>query len=186
MIARGRTALALTLHAPVPLAGQGRRPWSAPKTSWGAPDRQGVWTSDDARSVPMQRPPQSGDRRPVTDPTNFSDQTVIANNQTSELLVVTGRLTGAGSETIADEATIDDPGTWTVTVPLSTQSVHQAFPYECHQGHFALRNILNAARAEERAIAQARIKGIAPPAPSDWQGCNTGFLPADPSFGRPR
>ena len=40
--------------------------WKAPKTAWGAPDLQGVWTSDDMRSVPMQRPKEFGNRKEMT------------------------------------------------------------------------------------------------------------------------
>ena len=39
------------------LAAATRTPgWVPPKTAWGHPDLQGVWTSDDMRSVPTQRP----------------------------------------------------------------------------------------------------------------------------------
>ncbi|PWT84339.1 MAG: hypothetical protein C5B57_05025 [Blastocatellia bacterium] len=30
--------------------------WTAPKTPWGDPDIQGVWTSDSVRGIPLQRP----------------------------------------------------------------------------------------------------------------------------------
>src|SRR5215218_1251646 len=30
--------------------------WTAPKTPWGEPDIQGVWTSDSVRGIPTQRP----------------------------------------------------------------------------------------------------------------------------------
>jgi hypothetical protein len=32
-----------------------QKPYSAPRTPWGHPDLQGTWTTDDARSVPLQR-----------------------------------------------------------------------------------------------------------------------------------
>ncbi|HLF09971.1 MAG TPA: hypothetical protein VJA26_02060, partial [Gammaproteobacteria bacterium] len=41
-------------------------------------------------------------------------------------------------------------------------------PYECHEGNAALRNILSAARAEERAIEAARAKGLPEPE-STWR-----------------
>src|SRR5580700_4851548 len=41
--------------------------WSPPKTSWGDPDLQGTWTSDDLRDVPFERPAQFGDRRYLND-----------------------------------------------------------------------------------------------------------------------
>ena len=41
--------------------------WTAPKTAWGDPDLQGVWTSDDFYGVPFERPEQYGDRKFLTD-----------------------------------------------------------------------------------------------------------------------
>jgi hypothetical protein len=41
--------------------------WKAPRTSWGDPSLEGVWTSDDMRSVPMNRPEQFGMRESLTD-----------------------------------------------------------------------------------------------------------------------
>jgi hypothetical protein len=40
--------------------------WTAPKTSWGHPDLGGVWTSDDMRSVPVQRPASVAGRAALT------------------------------------------------------------------------------------------------------------------------
>ena len=37
-------------------------PYSAPRTSWGDPDLQGVWSSDDTAGIPMSRPEQYGNR----------------------------------------------------------------------------------------------------------------------------
>jgi hypothetical protein len=39
------------------------RGYEAPRTPWGDPDFQGIWTTDDARGVPLQRPAELGDRR---------------------------------------------------------------------------------------------------------------------------
>jgi hypothetical protein len=40
--------------------------WMPPRTSWGHPDLEGVWTSDDMRSVPAQRPEEMGERESLT------------------------------------------------------------------------------------------------------------------------
>ncbi len=37
-------------------------PYAARRTSWGEPDLQGVWSSDDTAGIPMQRPEQFGNR----------------------------------------------------------------------------------------------------------------------------
>jgi len=40
--------------------------WKAPRTSWGAPDLSGIWTSDDMRGIPATRPPNQKDRESLT------------------------------------------------------------------------------------------------------------------------
>jgi hypothetical protein len=41
--------------------------WTMPKTPWGHPDLQGVWTTDDMLSIPMERPEQFAGRAELTD-----------------------------------------------------------------------------------------------------------------------
>jgi hypothetical protein len=41
--------------------------WKAPRTAWGHPDLEGIWTTDDMRGVPMSRPRQFGTRQHLTD-----------------------------------------------------------------------------------------------------------------------
>jgi len=68
--------------------------------------------------------------------------------------------------------------------PLTTQPGYEVYPYECHEGNNALRNMLSAARAEEKVIEEYVKKGLPPPPlarPGDGD-----ILPADPSFGRRR
>ncbi len=66
------TAIAIASLGTVPIMGQGavapplmvtayngaapEKPYTAPKTPWGDPDLQGVWSSDDTQGIPMQRP----------------------------------------------------------------------------------------------------------------------------------
>jgi hypothetical protein len=40
--------------------------WKTPRTSWGHPDLQGTWTSDDMRGIPTSRPAAQGDRETLT------------------------------------------------------------------------------------------------------------------------
>ena len=40
--------------------------WKAPRLSWGHPDLEGIWTSDDMRGIPTSRPPAQGTRESLT------------------------------------------------------------------------------------------------------------------------
>jgi hypothetical protein len=337
---RGRLQAALIIAALVStaIAASAQRPYSAPRTPWDHPDLQGTWTTDDARSVPLQRAPEFGERRFLTDqeyadrkrrddetrsdvrvaagtfvgevgtrthrqtslviePANgrvpartpaaeqrtaalakavnpllpltwedrslfercisrgalavlpglygnglrivqgpgvvaishemihetriipigprvgdafhgymgysagrwdgdtlvveasgFTNKTALAGTRHTDKLRVVERLTRTAEDTITYEATVTDPETWTapwkVSVPLTTQSGYEVYPYECHEGNNALRNMLSAARAEEKVIDEYVKKGLPPPPlarPNDGE-----ILPADPSFGRRR
>jgi hypothetical protein len=43
-------------------------------------------------------------------------------------------------------------------MPLTLDDNEKLFEYECHEGNYAMTNILSAARAEERAAADAARK----------------------------
>ena len=52
--------------AQTPAKTPGKR-WTAPKTSWGDPDLQGIWTGDDLHDVPFERPVALGTRATLTE-----------------------------------------------------------------------------------------------------------------------
>jgi hypothetical protein len=57
--------------------------------------------------------------------------------------------------------TVDDPTTWTkpwtFAMKLTKKDATQRpFEYACHEGNYGLRNILSAARAEEKAKQAAQ------------------------------
>ena len=56
-----------TRVAAKPASGIAGKTWTAPKTAWGDPDLQGVYTTDDLNGVPMQRPEKYGTRRFLTE-----------------------------------------------------------------------------------------------------------------------
>ena len=73
---------------------------------------------------------------------------------TSDALTMVERFTRTSADTIQYEATVDDPKTWTgpwrVSFPLRRDDSYGFFEYACHEGNNAMRNILSAARADER------------------------------------
>ena len=65
------------------------------------------------------------------------------------------RFTPIGPDTVEWAVTLDDPHTWatpwTFTMNLTEDESQPPFEYACHEGNYGLRNILTAARAEEKA-----------------------------------
>lgn len=124
----------------------------------------------------------------IIETSGFTDKTTLGGARHTTGLKVVERLTRTAPDTITYRATVEDPGTWaspwTVEVPLSTQPGYQVFPYECHEGNNALRNMLSAARAEEKVIEEYTRKGL--PAPPLARPNDGEILPRDPSFGRPQ
>ena len=41
--------------------------WVQPRTAWGDPDLQGIWTTDDEVRVPVERPKELGTRAVLTE-----------------------------------------------------------------------------------------------------------------------
>jgi len=111
----------------------------------------------------------------VVETTNFmDDKTGIGVNgggaPTSEMLKLVERFTRVEAG-IQYEAAIEDPKTfsrpWKIGMTLTTQAGYQILPYECHEGNRGLEDILSAARAYDRAVADA-VKNGTPLPPSVW------------------
>ena len=99
----------------------------------------------------------------VVETTNFTDRTAIGSNGAgypgdpgyhSLALRVVERFTRTADNVITYEATVDDPQTWvkpwTLRIPLMRSTDPHLFEYACHEGNYAMRNILSAARTEEK------------------------------------
>ena len=89
----------------------------------------------------------------VVETANFLERSVYR-NANAERLKITERFTPKGPKTLQWTVTIDDPTTWTrpwtFSLPLTLNPSEPLQLYECHEGNYGLRNILSAARAEER------------------------------------
>ncbi len=121
------------------------------------------------RAPPVAHPPVDGrfDRRwdgdtLVVETTNIHplqlEQTSIlwAYRGASEKLKVTERFTRTGPDTILYRFTMEDPSTftapWTGELPF-TRIDEEIYEYACHEGNYALSNILSGERAREREEA---------------------------------
>jgi hypothetical protein len=88
----------------------------------------------------------------VIDTTNFLRETSFRGS--SSTLQLTERFTRIDADTLMYEFTVYDPKTWTkpwtVAVPM-TKVDAPLYEYACHEGNYAMRNILSGARAAERS-----------------------------------
>jgi hypothetical protein len=98
----------------------------------------------------------------VVDVTNYNGKGWIATNAAagrmrgvlqSDALHVVERFTRVSANRIHYEVTVDDPKMytrpWTLAIPLERDDQYQIFEYACHEGNYAIENILRAARAAE-------------------------------------
>jgi hypothetical protein len=94
----------------------------------------------------------------VVETTNFTDKTAIGVNGNgtfnSEALRLVERFTPVSPSTVQWRVTVDDSATWTnpwsFALNLTKDSSQGVFEYACHEGNYAMKNILSAARAEEQ------------------------------------
>ena len=85
---------------------------------------------------------------------NFNDRGAYR-NATPESYTLIERFTPIAPNKVQWAVTIDDAGTWakpwTFEMNLTRDASQPLFEYGCHEGNYGLRNILSAARAEEKA-----------------------------------
>ncbi len=87
----------------------------------------------------------------VVDTTNFSDKYSFRGSDRN--LHLTERFTRVSPDTLIYEFTVDDPTAftkpWTVQIPV-TRTKGPIFEYACHEGNYAMMDILAGARATDR------------------------------------
>jgi hypothetical protein len=97
----------------------------------------------------------------VVETKNFADRIGLGANNTgaSAALTITERFTRTGDTALRYLVTVDDPATWTapftLQFTLERDDEYGMFEYACHEGNYALRNILSGARATERTNRNA-------------------------------
>ena len=94
----------------------------------------------------------------VVETTNFKDQIAYRGSDGGTLRLIE-RFKPVGPNTVQWSVTANDPSTWarpwTFAMDLTKKDQSQRpFEYACHEGNYGLRNILSAARAEEKAAAK--------------------------------
>jgi hypothetical protein len=96
----------------------------------------------------------------VVETTNFTERGAYRNANPDTLRLIE-RFTRTAPGTVEWAVTFDDPMTWTrpwtFSLPLTMDPQEPVFEYACHEGNYAIPNILSAARAEEKA-AEGAVK----------------------------
>jgi hypothetical protein len=101
----------------------------------------------------------------VVETTNFNGRTGSYGrngngNPTSPLLRLVERFTRLAADTLLYEVTVHDPQTWTrswtVAFPLTRDDGYAMYEYACHEGNYAMVNILRGVRAAEQAPPTGR------------------------------
>ena len=99
----------------------------------------------------------------VVEPTNFRQETAYRGADPRSLRLIE-RFTRIAADKVMWAVTVDDPRTWTrpwaFAVPLTMDDDEAILEYGCHEGNYGLRNILSAARAEEKAAEEDARNGI--------------------------
>ena len=82
---------------------------------------------------------------------------------TSTRLHVVERYERVSETTSMWTVTVDDPNVytrpWTISIPLTAEPEYVIYEYACHEGNYAIPNILAGARMEETLAAQATTQG---------------------------
>ena len=102
----------------------------------------------------------------VIETINFNDRGMIANSAAggrlkgvpaSDQLHVVERFARVAEGTIIWQATMTDPKAFsspvTISIPLTLENDYMMYEYACHEGNYAIPNILSAGRARERMQA---------------------------------
>ena len=99
----------------------------------------------------------------VVETTNFTDKVYerrVSNTVfgAGRAMHVVERFRRVGTDTIDYELTVTDPTTfmrpWTASIPMQTME-GSIFEYACHEGNYAMENMLRGARAKEKAAERA-------------------------------
>ena len=92
----------------------------------------------------------------VIETTNFTERIAAAGGgvRYSDALKTTERITRIDPQMVEFEIRVEDPKTyvspWTLRMTLTSQPGYEIFEYGCHEGNYAMANLLKAARARER------------------------------------
>jgi hypothetical protein len=90
----------------------------------------------------------------VVETTNFKDRSIYRNGNPKTFKLIE-RFTPTSKKTLEWSVTVDDPATWTrpwtFSLPLTVNDDEPLYEYACHEGNYAMKNILSWSRKAEAA-----------------------------------
>ena len=95
----------------------------------------------------------------VVETTNFRERSAYRNANPQTLRLIE-RFTRIAPGTIDWSVTVDDAATWgrpwTFSMPLTLNNSEPVYEYACHEGNYAMKNVLSGSRAAEVAAPVAK------------------------------
>jgi hypothetical protein len=99
----------------------------------------------------------------VVETRNIKPESPVNGQPLSDVGVLTERFTLADANTLDYRMTVNDPkvytGVWTMRMPIPREESYGYFEYGCHEGNYAMPNLLAGSRAEEKRRAEAVARG---------------------------
>ena len=97
----------------------------------------------------------------VVETTNFKERSVYRNGNPATFKLIE-RFTPTSKKTLEWSVTVDDPATWTrpwtFSSPLTVNDEEPLYEYACHEGNYAIKNILSWSRKSESAADSSVAK----------------------------
>ena len=104
----------------------------------------------------------------VVETRNIKPESVINGQPLSDEGVLIERFTLSDANTLDYRMTISDPkvyaASWTLRLPIPREESYGFYEYACHEGNYAMKNLLSGSRAEDKRRAEAVARGEKIPA----------------------
>jgi hypothetical protein len=99
----------------------------------------------------------------VVETRNIKPESVVNGQPLSDAGVLIERFTLADANTLDYRMTINDPkvytAPWTLRLPIPRETDYGYYEYACHEGNYAMKNLLSGSRAEDKRRAEAQAGG---------------------------
>ena len=99
----------------------------------------------------------------VVETRNIKPDSPINGQPMSDEGVLIERFTLADANTLDYRITVNDPkvyvAPWTARLPIPREESYGLYEYACHEGNYAMHNLLSGSRAEEKRRAEAAARG---------------------------